>query len=346
MPKKTIGDLGLISLRETTAHAMGMIAVSEDGTKYINDVIIPANHPRPVRAAKGFRFQVSRRKPSEMEIFVLQGEKINPLDNQIPFRYVVSGMDYNAKERGKCIIKVQYSYDDNGVIHVEARQDNSEKSLPIRREPVPADMSKYGQPIDIEQKAVPTLNVVMAIDVSGSMSGTPLDDAKRAMCDFVYNLESDNTFFGVVVVSDRTQIVCDLTNDSEECIRKINSISCGQSGYGNSAHPFGTIKEMLSKVDGRLFAVVLADGVWDYQQAAIEAAHRCNEAEIETAAIGFGSADERFLQAISSEDANAMFVSQNELSAAFGSIAQSLGSQGSAENSMLEAISVDTWGSE
>ena len=346
MPKRTIGDLGLISLRETTAHAMGMIAVSEDGTKYINDVIIPANHPRPVKAAKGFRFQVSRRKSSEMEIFVIQGEKENPLDNQIPFRYVVSGMDYNSQERGKSIIKVQYSYDDNGVIHVEARQDDNEKSLPIRREPVPADMSKYGKPIDIEQTTSPALNVVMAIDVSGSMSGAPMDDAKRAMCDFVCNLESENTYFGVVAVSDSSQIVCNLTNDCEECINKINSIYCGQSGYGNSAHPFKTINDMLSNVDGRLFAVILADGVWSNQQAAVEAAHRCNEVEIETAAIGFGSADERFLQDISSEDANAMFVAQNELSSAFGNIAQSLGNQSGTENSMIEAISVDTWGSE
>lgn len=343
MPQKTIKDLGLISLRETTAHAMGMIAVSEDGTKYINDIIIPANHPRPVKAAKAFLFRVSRRKTSEMEIFVLQGEKENPLDNQIPFRYVVSGMDYNTAERGKTIIKVQYSYDDNGVIHVEARQDESKRNLPIRREPIPNDMSKYGQPIDTEQSKPITINVVMAIDVSGSMSGAPMDDAKRAMCGFVNNLDSDNTNFGVIAVSDRSEIVCNLTNDAEECIRKINSIQCGQTGYGNAGHPFETIKQMLSQEDGRLFAIVLADGVWSDQQAAVEAAHRCNEENIETAAIGFGSADERFLQDISSEDANAMFVSQSELSQAFGNIAQSLGNQNGGDNASVPAINIDTW---
>lgn len=346
MPKKKINNFGYISLRETTAHAMGMIAVSEDGRRYINDIIIPANHPRPVKAAKGFLFQVSRRKNSEMEIFVLQGEKENPLDNQISFRYVVSGMEYNRKDKGKSIIRVQYSYDDNGVIHVEARQDDSEKNLPIRRESVPDDMSKYGKPIDVKQTKSTALNVVMAIDVSGSMSGTPMDDAKRAMCDFVNDLESDNTFFGVIAISDDSQIVCDLTNDSNECIDKINSIQCGQTGYGNSRHPFDTIKDMLSQSEGRLFAVILADGVWSYQEEAVRAARICNEYEIEIAAIGFGSADQGFLQDISSEDANAMFVSQNELSQAFGNIAQSLGSRSVKNKRLVRTVNIETWESE
>lgn len=346
MPKKKISDFGFISLRETTAHAMGMIAVSEDGTKYINDIIIPANHPRPVKAAKGFLFQVSKNKHSEMEIFVLQGEKENPLDNRIQFRYIVSGMDYNVKNKGKSIIRVQYSYDDNGIIHVEARQDDFVKNLHIRCESVPDDMSKYGKPIDVEKINTAALNVVMVIDVSGSMSGTPMNDAKHAMCNFVRDLESNNTFFGVIAVSDYSQIVCELTNDGDECIDKINSIQYGQTGYGNVGHPFDTIKEMLSQSDGLLFSVVLADGVWSCQEEAIKAANRCNENEIEIIAIGFGNADKRFLQDISSKDAKAMFVSQSELSQAFGNIAQSLGSQFVKNDGLVESINIDTWESE
>ena len=279
-----------------------------------------------------------------MEIFVLQGENENPLENQIPFRYVVSGIEYDHRERGKTIIKVQYSYDDNGVIHVEAKQGDKKKSLPIRREPVPNDMSIYGQPIDTNRMEPVALNVVMAIDVSGSMGGTPIEDAKRAMRNFVNELDSNNTYFGVIAVSDRSEIVCNLTNDGDECIRKINSINCGQTGYGNATHPFETIMQMLSQEDGRLFAVILADGVWSYQEAAVAAAHKCNTEGIETAAIGFGGADEAFLKDISSEDANAMFVSQSELSQAFGSIAQSLGKQGDSDgHSMYVSMNVETW---
>jgi molecular chaperone DnaK len=183
----------------------------------------------------------------------------------------------------------------------------------------------------------------MAVDVSGSMSGEPLNDAQNAMCDFVRNMDMSFTQVGVVAVSDDSDIVSRLTSDENACIRSIRSITCGQTGYGNNAHPFNTIMEMLRGEDGRLFAIVLADGVWGNQSAAVEAAHRCNAAEIETAAIGFGSADEKFLKDISSEDANALFVSQSQLTSAFGTIAQSLG--GGVSRSGYDNIASDakTW---
>ncbi len=340
-PSRRLEGVGVMRLKETTAHAMGMIAVSEDGSRYINDVIIPANHVRPVKAAKAFSFYTKRRGENEMEIFVLQGDKENPLDNQIPFRYVVTGLSYNSGTLGRSIIRVQYSYDDNGIINVEARQDESRTNLPIRREPVPEDMSKYGLPIE-QAGAVPEpLNVVMAIDVSGSMHGAPLVEAKKAMCGFVNNLDLSYTRVAVMAVSDNVQTVCALTDDAELCREKINSILCGQTGFGNMGHPFRAIEELLEREEGRLFAVVLADGVWNDQQTAVEAARRCNERGIETAAIGFGGADQQFLRNISSEDANAMFVAQSELARAFGSIAQSLGCGGA--EGVMGVNDIDTW---
>jgi hypothetical protein len=127
---------------------MGIIAISPDGTRYFNDVIIPANHPRPVKFAKAFTQRTDPQGNNEMEIFVLQGDKDNPLDNQIPFRYVVSGIKYIPNQRNKTLIRVQYSYDYNGIIHVEARQEADNINLPMRKEPVPTDMSIYGLPID------------------------------------------------------------------------------------------------------------------------------------------------------------------------------------------------------
>ena len=66
--------------------------------------------------------------------------------------------------------------------------------------------------------------------------------------------------------------MCGLTDNEDECIQKIQSIECGQTGYGNAEHPFYTIENMLKNEEGRLFAVILADGVWDRQQNAIDAA--------------------------------------------------------------------------
>jgi molecular chaperone DnaK len=163
------------------------------------------------------------------------------------------------------------------------------------------------------------------------------------MCDFVRQMDFTFTEVGVLAVSDSTAVVSPLTDNEGACIRAIESIVCGQTGSGNSAQPFHSIKDMLADKDGRLFAIILADGVWSYQDAAVAAARHCNAVGIETAAIGFGGADERFLRDISSEDANALFVSQSQLTSAFGTIAQSLG--GSAAQSGFDgtAADTDTW---
>lgn len=142
-PAHKLNSIGTLKIQETTAHAMGIIAISADGTHYINDVIIPANHPRPVKSAKAFYTRTARGKDTEMEIFVIQGDRENLLDNQIPFRYVVSGIQYVSKRFNQTLIRVQYSYDENGVIHVEARQENDDVNLPIRKERVPEDMAKF-----------------------------------------------------------------------------------------------------------------------------------------------------------------------------------------------------------
>lgn len=344
-PSKKLTSVSVMTLRETTAHAMGMIALSQDMTHYINDTIIPANHPRPVRVAKAFRFFTSRRKENIMEIYVVQGSHENPLDNSIPYKYVVTGIRHIRERKGETVIKVQYSYDGNGVINVQARQENDSVNLPIRKEPIPDDMSQYGRPVNPDDlKRVEPLNVVIAVDVSGSMSGPPIENAKSAIRNFIASMDFSYTRLAILAVSDRTEVICGLTDNERRCLNAVDAITCGSVGYGNADHPFGEIERILKNEDGRLFSIVLADGVWDHQDRAVAASKACNKAGIETAAIGFGSADQNFLKAISSEDANALFVQQSELSSAFGSIAQSIVGDGSATNDYLSsATDVDTW---
>ena len=170
------------------------------------------------------------------------------------------------------------------------------------------------------------------------------ENAKSAIRNFIASMDFSYTRLAILAVSDRTEVICGLTDDERECLRAANAITCGSVGYGNADHPFGIIEQILKNEDGRLFSIVLADGVWDHQDRAITASKVCNRAGIETAAIGFGSADQNFLKAVSSEDANALFVQQSELSAAFGSIAQSIaGGTSGTSNYLSDAADVDTW---
>lgn len=151
--ERKLNSLSMLSLRETTAHAMGIIAINDEGNHYYNEIIIPANHPRPVRAAKRFRFYTSPSGNNELAIYVLQGDSENPVDCQITYKYVVTGIKHvNRGERIGTVIRIQYSYDVNGVVHIQARQDDSNVDLPIRRESVPSDISVFGKPVKGEEK--------------------------------------------------------------------------------------------------------------------------------------------------------------------------------------------------
>lgn len=331
---------------DVVAHAMGVIAVNAEGTRYINKTIIPANQKIPVKCAEAFHYYTSARGDNEVEIYVLQGTK-TPLECQIIGKYVVSGITHN-REDNPTTIKIQYSYDINGMVHVQARQGNSTLDLPIREEPVPADMSKYGQPInpeDMKPVAEP-LSVVMAVDVSGSMSGEPIKDALDAMCHFVDNFEDypGDVQIGAIAVSDESKIVQPLTGNLSKCKSSIRSITSCMTGVCNDGHPFNDIKSMLSGEKGRRIGIVLADGMWSYQDQAVAAAHSCHRLGIDITGIGFGSADQKFLKDISSGDVQAMLVDQSELTQSFGKIAQEIGGGSNAQKGRTGGeTSVATW---
>lgn len=146
--EKKLSGVGLMCLTETTAHAMGIVAINDEGNRYYNEVIIPANHPRPVRAAKRFRFFTSPNSSNELAIYVLQGDHEDPAKCQITGKYVVTGIRHvDQGETIGTVMRIQYSYDENGIIHVQARQEQSNTDLAIRRENVPEDTSMFGGPV-------------------------------------------------------------------------------------------------------------------------------------------------------------------------------------------------------
>ncbi len=336
-----------VSQMDVVAHAMGVIAVNKEGTHYINKTIVPANQQIPVKCAEAFHYYTSATQDNEVEIYVLQGVKA-PLECQIIGKYVVSGITHNRADN-PTTIKIQYSYDVNGMIHVQARQGSSTTDLPIREEPVPADMSKFGRPVEQElvQTKVEPLSAMLAVDVSGSMSGSPLRDALNAMCHFVDEVASypGEVRVGVIAVSDRSNIVQPLTGNLRKCKEKIRSITCGMEGYGNSMHPFDDFLSELRYEPGKRIGIVLADGVWSYQDKAVSRARECHKNDIDTTGIGFGSADKKFLKDITSGDYKAMLVSQSELTQSFGKIAQEISSSagGSKRGRGETQTAVTTW---
>lgn len=329
---------GAKAVTDVTAHSLGMISISPDGEEYINSIIIKKNTKIPASNTKPFNLR-TRAKDNELEVYVLQGEYKRPLDNTIINKYVISKIEKTSPPNS--VIEVTYEYTANGVIEVSAVQKETGKKLPIKIEPVPEDMSWT----DLSPKdnasggAMPSVDVMLAIDLSGSMSGDPTRKAMRAMDDFVKQMDSDYTRIGIMAFADNNKVILQPTDDFKAVHNTISKLESVDVGICNDAEPFTSAYSMLNggfmkKESDIKYIVVLTDGCWNNTSNAINAAKKCHKAGIEVMALGFGSADHAFLKKIASTDEFASVTDLSNLGGSFSKIAQAIG-EGSTGLSVL-----------
>lgn len=327
--KKNVEVIGAKKVTDVTAHALGMIAISKDGESYENSVIIPKNSAIPVSMNRSYNFK-TRAKNNELEVYVLQGAYRRPLDNIILDKYTISGIERTNSNTS--VIEVSYQYNANGVVDVSAVQKETGKRLSVRIEKIPEDMSwTDGSPKDQLSSSAPSeVEVLLAIDLSGSMSGSPVEKAKEAMEQFVRELGSENAKIGLLSFADKVRLVVKPTKNEKQVIQAIRSIHVGEVGGGNSAEPFTDAlfilkRRLFTKEDIARYLIVLTDGAWNNPTQAITKAKQCHAEGIEVIALGFGSAVKAFLERIASIDEFASLTDLSELSGSFSKIAQTIG---------------------
>ncbi|HEL9630746.1 TPA: Hsp70 family protein, partial [Streptococcus suis] len=300
-----------IQFTDVTSHGLGMIALNENRDKYINSIIIPKNSTIPVSIRKRYVFKPTNQS-SEMEIFVLQGEDSRVAFNTFVNKYIVNGFDPSEFER-TVEVTVTYSYNTDGLIEVFAHTDR--KKLTVLTDDRCQDISWA---YELPKNRMNYKQICIAIDTSGSMAGAPMRAAQEAALQFIDQMGS-NVYIGLISVADTASCICPLTRDRERLSRALERlITCSlPDGCGNSGHPFELASELMEK--GLL--IVLADGIWDYQHNAIEAANRIKY-KIDIVGIGFGSADEEFLREISSIEGIGGMTDLENLSKSFSNVAQ------------------------
>ena len=321
-PGGSVGLLGPRKVNDIVAHSLGMIAESADRSRYLNSVLLRRNLAIPCTEERPYQFELRGDGTDVLEVFLTQGEGDDPASCAYLGRYVVTG--FPAGTAGSAVIDVTYSYDDNAIVDVRATDRATGKVLDVRVEDLPEDVpDRFLLPPPTVASREST-TVYLAFDLSGSMSGQPLTAAKAAAQSFVSQLDLTSTAVGLVEFSDLVRVTSAAGQDASEIARAIGSLSVGTTGGGNAAHPFDQLFELLNGVPGRRFGIVLADGVWENQPAAIKRAKRCHKHGIDIVAIGFGGADRAFLNAIASSEATSVFTDLGGLTSAFGTIAREL----------------------
>jgi len=311
-------------IEDVMSHSLGLVAENQDRSKYINSIIITKNNQIPSIENRPYQIRTRQEGANELEVFMLQGESDRPLDCNIIGKYIFSNIQH--EKSGVAVIDVEYAYDVNGVIKVSAMQRSIGRALDLKIEPIPTDMEWLDGNPQVQNGGSDTthLSILIAIDLSGSMSGRPLKKAKKAALGFLQNLDLTKTSIGLMAFADTESVGLNLSQNGKKIKKGINKWQVGTVGIGNGTQPFTKAKEVLKDKEDPKFLIVLTDGIWYNQNYAVSAAETCKEAGIEIIAIGFGEADKAFLREIATSDENALLTNLDNLATSFSKIAQVL----------------------
>jgi molecular chaperone DnaK (HSP70)/uncharacterized protein YegL len=320
-PNKLFALKGRTATIDVTNHSLGMIAVNADSTAYLNSIILPKNAEIPCQEVRPYQHRTSSRSDNELEIFMTQGESESPGDVAYLGRYVVR--DIPHQQGGLAVVDVSYHYDQSGTVQVEARIKADNKPLKIIIDKLPLDIpDRFLKPPELLVEEPEHVTAYLAFDVSGSMSGTPMREAKKAALGFLKNSDLSHCSIGIIAFSDNVKTKLKASQNAKKIKNAIDSLTVGETGGCNAAHPFDELASLFKRTEGRRFGIVLADGHWSNQSRAVQQAKKCHAKDIDIIGIGFGGADKQFLRDMSSSDEDSFFTSMEGLVETFSTIAQ------------------------
>ena len=312
-------------IADVMAHSLGTVAVSPDGSRYCNDIILPRNQPIPTSQSKPYVHATMGGRNDTLEVYLTQGESDRPLDCSILGKYVFAGIKTTDVE---VTVDVQLSYDRDGVVQVEATQRDTRHRLSLRVEPVPDDLAWLGLPPRFDRVAAPVepIRIMLLIDVSASMAGEPLVQAQSAAREFLDKCDFTRTEVGLISFSDEVILQTEATDNARKVRAAIDRLEPdGTTDLGGAVE---LARQRLNRLDRLRYIVILTDGYPDAPEAAVEEASRARGEGVEIVAIGTGAADLAYLQRLASTEAGSIFAQGGELVGTFGHIARMIAQGG------------------
>lgn len=309
------------SIQDITAHGLGMISKDAQGRNFVNSIIIPKNSRVNQVFSKNYEF-----KGDKLEVYCLQGENRDPVANDLLGYYVISGMKKGLSDR----IQVNYLYNSNGIVEVSSvdsvgnKLNAERKDCDLTIEEILAKLKKQEED-SIKAMKRQAVEVTLAIDVSGSMYGEPIELAKREAKKFLGKFQNiNNVKISFAIFADQFKYLAKHTSDFKKVDQSIDKCLEADVGSCNYCCPIGSCFHDYS-LEGNRFLIILTDGCWVHPQAEIRNATEAKKLGIQIYAIGFGDADEDFLNKISTS--GGFKIDLSELSKAFDKVASSIASE-------------------
>jgi molecular chaperone DnaK len=304
---------------DVMSHSLGTVAVSPDGSSYVNDIVIRRNVAIPARDTKTYIHETHGGANTKLEVYLTQGESAAPLDCTILGKYVF--LDIHPTD-AEVRVDVGLSYDANGVVQVQATQRDTGRRLRMAVEPVPDDLSWLGLPPESAASSAQAelSRVFLLIDVSSSMTGQPLIEAQTAGREFLAKCDLTTMEVGLISFSTLVALQSAATSNLRRLHAAIHRLEA--QGSTNLTDALEMARGQLAASDRRRYIVLLTDGYPDAPESAIEQALAAQKQGIDVVAIGTGDADRDYLRRLASSEQASIFARSGELVSTFGHIAR------------------------
>jgi molecular chaperone DnaK (HSP70) len=311
--------VGARRITDVMSHSLGSVAVSSDGSSYVNEIIIYRNVPIPTENVKSFLHHTHGGRNQRMEVYLTQGESPQPLDCSVLGKYVFSGIEPTAEE---VVVDVGLSYDANGVVQVHAVQRDTGRALAMEVEPVPDDLSWLGRPPEFQAMDLPVapVRIALLLDCSASMDGPPLEEAQEAARNFLDKCDFTHTEVALISFSENASVQCEASDNPRKVRAAIERLTA--DGTTNLTEALQLAREQLASSDRSRYIVLLTDGYPDSGESALDEAALARGEGIEIVAIGTGDADQEYLRRLASTEEGSIFARSGELVQTFGHIAR------------------------
>ncbi len=195
------------------------------------------------------------------------------------------------------------------------------------------ELQDIGQVVNVENIQTDNLGfgVVLAIDTSSSMSGTPIEEAKAAASLFVQNL-GPNDAVALVTFDNEARILQDFTTDTDAVLSAIDRL-----GFGGETALYDAgllaVQEAASSEFRRRVVIVLSDGAQFGDGLSVPREAALTEAQargvaVYTVGLGFG-VDRTYLESLAS-NTNGRFIESptpQQLQQIYRNLADTLRSQ-------------------
>lgn len=217
---------------------------------------------------------------------------------------------------GKTPIEVTFDYDQSRTLSVTAEDTKNHITQTV-------ELHK-GEIINDTKSSVAATDFFILLDVSGSMSGDKIVEAKNACIKLIQEtLDLKTHRLGIITFGSRENLLCRLTKDKGELMYAIDRVRIAGSTSMDSAINRAT-DELIHSTNKKAI-IIVTDGDPDSKAATTKAANRAKAEGMAIATIGVQGAHKGYLSELSG-DSNLNFMVDNisKLSDTFGQAVENL----------------------